>query len=156
MTSWSLSEIPASEKGMGLLQVVFIMLALAIAASVAVMNTATLESSAGSKQTYARMDKIRAAVTAYRANGNGNPPNLDALLTAPNGAAACAPDTAPASNNFRQLRGWCGPYLERDAAGSDMLKRDGWKTLLQYTGTSLRSCGPNRTCGDADDITTDL
>lgn len=141
---------------MGLLQVVFIMLALAIAASVAVMNTATLDSSAGAKDTFAHMDKIKAAVTAYRANGNGNPPNLDALVIAPTGAAACAPDSSPASGTFRQLRGWCGPYLEREAAGSDTLKRDGWKTLLQYTVSSLRSCGPNRTCGDADDITTAL
>lgn len=151
MISWSISE-----RGFGLIQVVFIMLAVAIAASVAVMNTTSRESSAGSTETYARMDKIRAAAALYRAHGNSTPPSLDALTTPPSGAAACAPDTAPASATFRQLRGWCGPYLEREAAGTDLLKRDGWRTLMEYTGTTLRSCGPNRTCGDADDITTSL
>lgn len=151
MISWSISE-----RGFGLIQVVFIMLAVAITASVAVMNTTSRESSAGSTETYGRMDKIRAAATLYRAHGNGTPPSLDSLTTPPPGAAACAPDTAPASATFRQLRGWCGPYLEREASGTDLLKRDGWRTLMEYTGTTLRSCGPNRTCGDADDITTSL
>ncbi len=147
MTSWSLSE-----SGFGLIQILFIALAVAIAASVAVMNADPLLSSGGSKETYARMDRLREAAALYRAHGNGAPSSIDALFAAPNGAAPCAPDTNPSSSTFRQLRGWCGPYVQSDAAGSDLPKRDGWKNLLQYSGTTLRSCGPNRTCGDADDI----
>lgn len=156
MISWSPSDDLNPEAGFGLMQVMFILMGLAIAASVAVMNSAQEDSSAGGAVTYSRLDKIKAAAARYRADGNGTPPTLDALTTAPTGAASCAPDTAPGSSTFRQLRGWCGPYLDRDAAGADQLKRDGWRTLLQYTGTTLRSCGPNRVCGDADDITTTL
>lgn len=154
-----MSRLPfefSGEHGFGLMQVVFIMLAVAITASVAVMNSASSERSASPNLTYQRMDQIKEAVTRYRADGNGNPPTLDALVTAPGGATACAPDTNPASANFRKLRGWCGPYLNREAAGSDLTKRDGWKSLLQYNGTTLVSCGPNRTCGDGDDIATTL
>lgn len=159
MISWSPSDGLKSQAGFGLMQVMFILVGIAIAASVAVMNSAQEDSSAGGAITYARFDKIRAAASRYRADGNGTPPTLDALTTAPSGAAACAPDTVPGSSTFRQLRGWCGPYLDRDPAGADQLKRDGWRTALQYnglTGTTLRSCGPNRVCGDTDDITTTL
>ncbi len=145
-----------SECGFGLMQVVFIMLALAISASVAVMSNTSMERSAGPELTYKRIDTIKSAVIRYRADGNGNPPTLDALTAAPTGATACAPDTNPASANFRKLRGWCGPYLQREATGSDLTKRDGWNSLLQYTGSVLVSCGPNRACGDGDDITTTL
>ena len=151
MISW-----PASEKGLGLLQVMFIMAGLTIAASVVMMSSVPQESSGGAPETYRRMDALKAATELYRAHGNGTPPSIDALLAPPTGAASCAPDNSPASPTFRQLRGWCGPYLEREAAGSDMLKRDGWRTLLQLSGTTLRSCGPNRACGDGDDITSTL
>jgi hypothetical protein len=145
--------VPRGEAGLALLQVLFVALFLAIAASVAVMSLPSQERSEGPTLTWQRMDTIKAAVARYRTNVGGNPANLDALTVAPAGFPACAPDTNPASATFRQLRGWCGPYLARDPAGSDLQKRDGWKTLLQYNGVTLASCGPNRICGDGDDIT---
>jgi hypothetical protein len=142
----------ASERGFGLVHALFLAMTLAIAASVALMSNPALERSGGPNLTYKRMDSLKAAATRYREHGNGSPPTLDSLTVAPTGAAACAPDTNSASPTFRKLRGWCGPYLDREAAGTDLLKRDGWNTLFQYNGSTLTSCGPNRACGDGDDI----
>ncbi len=57
----------------------------------------------------------------------------------------------PAYNPINKT-GWNGPYVDGTVAGWD---RDGWGTAYQYTsGTrTLRSCGANATCGDADDVT---
>lgn len=142
-----------SEKGLGLIQVLFFLLFITISASVVVMNTTPIQKSGGSDLTWQRVDKIRAAIDSYRADVGSSPSSLDALTSAPSGSSTCSPDTNPSSSTYRKLRGWCGPYLERDPAGSDLQKRDGWGTLLQYNGTSLVSCGPNRSCGDGDDIT---
>ncbi len=154
MISPSLSKAGAA--GFGLVQVLFIVAALAISASVILMSNPAAQRSAGPDLSYRRMDAVKDAVARYRADGNGTPANLAALSAAPTGAITCAPDTNPASATFRKLRGWCGPYLLRDTMGSDLPNRDGWNTLLQYNGTTLTSCGPNRVCGDGDDITATL
>lgn len=142
-----------SEKGLGLLQVLFALTAIAISASVVMMDNPATRRSAGPQLTWQRMDTVKAAIDRYRLDGNSGPPNLNALTTS---TGTCAPDTNPASVNFRKLRGWCGPYLPRESAGSDLLIRDGWNSILQYNGTTLVSCGPNRVCGDGDDITVTL
>ena len=47
--------------------------------------------------------------------------------------------------------GWNGPYVDIRVADWDF---DAWGRSYQYTSATrtIRSCGPNGTCGDADDI----
>ena len=48
--------------------------------------------------------------------------------------------------------GWRGPYVNSTDVNWN---KDAWGTLLEYSqaGRYIRSCGPNLTCGNADDIT---
>jgi type II secretory pathway pseudopilin PulG len=153
MISWSLFKRPTTDqRGFGLIWILLVISGLVIAASVALLSQQPGETANGATITWQRMDAIQKAVGNYKTNNGGTPPTLDALVTKPASAPVCAPDTNASSATFRQIRGWCGPYLDNPLPGSDTFKRDGWKTLLQYNGTTLTSCGPNRVCGDGDDI----
>lgn len=48
-------------------------------------------------------------------------------------------------------RGWNGPYLDSTNANWN---KDGWDINFVYssTGRTVTSCGPNKICGNADDI----
>lgn len=47
--------------------------------------------------------------------------------------------------------GWNGPYVDTSVSGWNL---DAWGTAIQYSANArtLTSCGPNSTCGNADDI----
>jgi len=153
MTCQLLSRM-GSQSGFGLLQTVMILLSFTALVLVSVSMMDPITKLAAANATNVRLDALKAAINAYRAHIGDNPPNLDALVTAT--GAACAPDTNPSSPTFRSLRGWCGPYIDREFQGSDQFKRDGWGALLQYNGNTIVSCGANRTCGDGDDISITL
>ncbi|HDL10186.1 MAG TPA: LamG domain-containing protein [Candidatus Omnitrophica bacterium] len=62
---------------------------------------------------------------------------------------------SPAS--YRQSK-WDGPYIQ-DKYNDNGYTKDAWNTAYRYdytagsTSCTLRSCGPDRTCGNSDDIT---
>jgi hypothetical protein len=139
-----------SQGGAGLIHVLFLLVSSTAMILVSVSLMEPAETPAATAKTIAALDRLKEASSRYQENVGSPPPNLDALLV-PAGAP-CAPDTVPSSPTFRQLRGWCGPYLDQEISGSDLFKRDGWGTLLQYNGNTIVSCGPNRVCGDGDDL----
>lgn len=132
-----------------MLQIVMMLIILTAGLGVSLALLDPAADSQNQAKTAERVDAIKAAVAKWKANNSGSPASLDALViqgTQP----ACAPDTNSSSATFRQLRGWCGPYMDRDVG--DLFKMDGWGSSFVYNGTNLTSCGPNRTCGDADDV----
>jgi len=66
--------------------------------------------------------------------------------------------TQPASGTCASVydpftkQGWRGPYV--DSTNADWSK-DAWGTALVYSsaGRTIKSCGPDSTCGNSDDIT---
>ncbi|MGZ3711942.1 MAG: hypothetical protein ACXVBE_09300 [Bdellovibrionota bacterium] len=147
------SRFNDSESGLGLISVVFLLATLTLAVSVAVISVQPTNSADAAAKTMSKMDVIGAAIVRYRSYSGTNPASVDALVTPPSPPTPpCTADVNPASPTFRQLRGWCGPHLDVDIASS--YKSDGWGVALVYNGTNLRSCGPNRICGDGDDIVT--
>jgi hypothetical protein len=98
---------------------------------------------------------LRVAIDRY--NGDGNSP-LPSLVILTSSASGCTPD---AGVNPPVMNGQCGPYVSSrypylDVAGAAPSEEglyDGWGTLFSYTsGTdSLKSCGPDRTCGSGGD-----
>ena len=117
--------------------------------------------SASTRQNRETVDKaqalrnaIKAYVLSHGGIGGTNPPTLSALVTTDGVACVTANDPAVTST-YLLLQGWCGPYLQpifqEDLSG---ILTDGWGTLFTYNAGSsiVTSCGPNRACGDADDL----
>lgn len=150
----SLSHSSLASRGFSLIQVMFVILGLTIAASVSLMTIEPQRSSGGLRPTEEQLEKIKAAAIIYREHMGSAPATIDHLVRAPAGAPVCDSDKNPSSANFRKIVGWCGPYL--DSALSDIYRRDGWNSLLQYNQSMIRSCGPNRQCGDSDDLVISL
>jgi type II secretory pathway pseudopilin PulG len=108
------------------------------------------------KETYSRGQALRAAITSYYSQVSAYPSSLGDLMTQPGPVASCSATVAQGTNT--ELQGWCGPYLDQVfVENTNSYQTDGWGTLFQYSTSSspptLKSCGPDRTCGDSDDIT---
>ena len=100
-----------------------------------------------------RLLNIKLAIYKYNSHNSTTITALDQLVTPGASDTACAVDTTTTSSTYRQMTGWCGPYLKITfAQDSESFKMDGWGTNLEYTVNYIRSCGANRTCGDGDDI----
>jgi prepilin-type N-terminal cleavage/methylation domain-containing protein len=83
----------------------------------------------------------------YEANCSAPPTVLTDLITKP-GAGTCASDYDP----FTKL-GWRGPYVSSDDANWN---KDAWGVAFEYfvagpPARTIRSCGPDQTCGNIDD-----
>lgn len=95
------------------------------------------------------------AITKYRDTHNTSAPaNLSALIT-DDGSGACDLDNTPANPTYQTLQGWCGPYIEVNIQeNSNDYQTDGWGNTFTFTQASglLKSCGPDGTCGNADDL----
>jgi type II secretory pathway pseudopilin PulG len=108
--------------------------------------------------TQRRATELRRAINNYILSHGGttgtNPPNLASLVTS-DGTACTANNTPGAGSMYKTVQGWCGPYTDvvftQDASA---YRTDGWGTLFLYNSTTniLTSCGPNRVCGDSDDL----
>ena len=106
-------------------------------------------------------NNLREGISRYKANHivlATKPGNLDALITDDALAiGACAfQNNTGVPTTYLTLQGWCGPYVDLPfAEDPNSFKTDGWGTAFSYTTATdvLKSCGPNRACGDADDIT---
>jgi hypothetical protein len=146
----SRSPSKRSEAGLGLLSVIFLLTTLTIAVGVSLVMLQPANSADAAAKTMSQIDAVAAGIIRYRSFSGANPANIDALITPPALGAPCTADVNPASPTFRQLRGWCGPHVQVDLPNS--FKMDGWGIAMQYNGTQLKSCGPDRTCGTGDDI----
>jgi type II secretory pathway pseudopilin PulG len=110
-------------------------------------------------KTQRQFKKLQAAIAQYRANTGSWPMGLTGLLSDTAGVGACTMDTSPSSGTFRQLQGWCGPYLDQLYVGDTSSYRiDGHGTLIEYDGTAhtLLSYGKDRQKGTSDDVSFSL
>ncbi len=158
--SVSLFKIPQTlscDSGFTLLSLVFLVLVISFS-GIAVVTT--LLPSALTRQIRETTDKaalIRAGVQTYAFHHGGvsgtHLPSLETLVTTD--GIPCAFDRLSTSPTYLSLQGWCGPYIDSVFLQNlNDYKTDGWGTAFAYDAltTVISSCGPNRTCGDADDI----
>ena len=133
---------------LGLILVVMIMAVFAAAFFIAI---APSDSTRDAQVTMQRADALRAGLRKFKLhNARTAPANLSKLIVTT--GVACTVDTNTGSSTYKQLKGWCGPYLDQALSG-DGYQTDGWCVLFEYDGVTLKSCGPNRTCGNGDDVT---
>jgi type II secretory pathway pseudopilin PulG len=145
-----------------LIEILMSLVLVAILVTVAIPMFYNFGNDARIAVTRDRMNSIRTAilgdaryVTAgqmtrlgYEANCLGLPSTLTDLVTQPV-AGTCAATYNP----FNQ-QGWRGPYL---STTDNTWNRDAWGTAFVYFSAgpparTLRSCGPDLTCGTSDDI----
>jgi type II secretory pathway pseudopilin PulG len=105
------------------------------------------------KETEAKGKALKAAIAAFKANSASSsyPLSLSALVTTDGNTC-----TTTGSGTSMALQGWCGPYMDQIIVeNASDYQTDGWGTTFQYSSTTgvVTSCGPDRTCGDSDDIT---
>ena len=144
--------------GFGLLSIVFMILTLSIGV-ITVMTV--INPSALTRQNRDTAEKariLRAAIQSYNFSHGGiagtNPPTLDDLVNTDH--VACTMDNTPTHVTYLFLQGWCGPYVDQVFLQNLAdFKTDGWGTTFGYnSGTAvITSCGPDRSCGGADDVT---
>jgi hypothetical protein len=139
-----------NQSGKGMLTEVLMLLLVTITLGVSVSLLDSQEKTGDAGDSLKRREVIKVAIGKHKADSGSNPTNLDLLVS--NQTGSCSPDVNTASPTFRTLRGWCGPYLSLEFTQGDLHKRDSWGSLFSYDGINLRSCGPNRSCGDSDDI----
>jgi type II secretory pathway pseudopilin PulG len=142
-----------NEKGFSFLTVLVVVLMLSMLTGSLFLLTGPAQSVGQSDVTFQRVDVLQSALRLYKVHhANTAPATLDALVTLT--GAACTMNTTVGSPGYRKLQGWCGPYVNVVfTQDSNQFKTDGWGTLFQYDTVTLRSCGPDRTCGNADDLT---
>ena len=130
-----------------------------LVASLAVITVvAVIDPSSMTRQNKETSDKaaaLKSAIAASATNHAGVRPAALKFLVVTDGAP-CAMDNNPADGAlYLTLQGWCGPYIDlRFKENPNDFQTDGWGVLFQYdSGTGfLTSCGPNRKCGDGDDL----
>lgn len=127
--------------GFTLLEILMAVALVAIVSAVALPRFIDFRSDASAAVTTERMATLREALRKFTSNMAAPPAALTSLVTQ---------GTQPAYDPINKV-GWSGPYVDGTVSGWNA---DGWGTAYQYTSATrtLRSCGPNKTCGDADDL----
>lgn len=135
----------------------FLIILFSSAAAFVLVVTTPTSMTRQNSETVLKAEALRAALENYKLSHGGPmgayPLTLDALVTTD--GTPCAADNNPSNvNTYTTLQGWCGPYIDQKFAENlNDFKADGWGTVFQYNSGVLQSCGPDRTCGNADDQT---
>jgi general secretion pathway protein G len=142
--------MPATRpSGFTLIEILMAVSVVAIVAAVSVPRFIDYRNDAKAAVTTDTLNSIKLAITGDARTGRtGYLSHMGAVPTSLNDLVAQG--TQPAYDPINKI-GWNGPYLDTSNANWN---KDGWGTAIQYTPASrtLRSCGPNANCGDADDI----
>jgi prepilin-type N-terminal cleavage/methylation domain-containing protein len=134
--------------GFTLLEILMAVALVAIVSAVALPRFIDFRSDAKAAVTSDHLASLRSAIVGapgrpgYQSHMGSAPAALSDLTTQ---------GTKPAYNPINKT-GWNGPYIDGTVTGWD---KDGWGTTYQYNGATrtIKSCGANATCGDADDVT---
>lgn len=146
-----------TSEGFGFLGLVLAILLASISSVTIVALVRTSESSRHVQSTVARAKTLREGISNYqRSHGGATTGTYPATLTAlvVSDGVPCTLDNTPTNvNTYRTLQGWCGPYSDQAVAeNADEYRTDGWGSFFTIAAGVLRSCGPDRTCGNGDDL----
>ncbi len=133
-----------------MIEILMVVVLIAIVSAVALPQFVDFRSDARRAVTQERLSSFRAAIVGdakigkrgFRADLGRTPNNLNELVSR---------GTLATYDPITKI-GWNGPYL--DGTVSDW-NRDAWGTTLSLDTTNrlVRSCGPDLSCGNADDLT---
>jgi type II secretory pathway pseudopilin PulG len=155
----SMKQLKSDRNGFGLLSLVFLILTISISAITIMTLISPSALTRQNRETAEKAAILRAAIQSYNFSHGGvtgtNPPNADLRDLVTTDAAPCLMDNNPANVTYLFLQGWCGPYIDQVFMQNlTDFKTDGWGTLFSYNPATavITSCGPDRSCGGADDL----
>lgn len=126
-----------------------VILLVAIVSAVAITQFVDFRKDAKTAVTNERINTIRLAIIGDpRTNRSGY---ISHFGVVPANLTALAVQGAQANFDPIAKRGWAGPYIDSSLS---YWSQDAWGTNLVYSSSlrTITSCGPNLTCGNADDI----
>ncbi len=118
-----------------------------------VMSSQNSQSEMGSTSHHA--DDILKAVRIYQSHHSGSGPQLlGKLYESDTAEVLCTASIDFTTSEKLALQGWCGPYLNESFEGYREELYDGWGSNFSWNSnlSALTSCGPDRTCGNSDDL----
>jgi prepilin-type N-terminal cleavage/methylation domain-containing protein len=149
-------------RGFTMIEMLMVILLVSILSLTVASQFIDMSPEAKTAVTRERMNTLKAAIVGdgrmvsngkytkqgYETHCVGLPSTLTDLITQP-AAGTCSSVYDPFTK-----RGWRGPYV---SSTDSNWNKDAWGTALVYYSAgpparTLRSCGPNATCGNADDI----
>jgi hypothetical protein len=152
-----ISPLPFDQRGFGFIGMMLLLLVTTIGAGVIFTLTVPTASVHAMKTTTDRAASLHTSIANYRLSHGGStgtfPTTLASLITTD--GTACLANNTPASSLFHTLQGWCGPYIDIVyVQAATAYQTDGWGTAFSFNSTTgvLTSCGPDRVCGDGDDL----
>lgn len=138
-----------SQRGYTLIEILMVVLLVSIVSAVSIVKMIDFRNDAKLAVTRERLNSFREAILGNASTNQRGflnhvgsvPASLTALTTR---------GTLPAYDPINKT-GWNGPYVDANVANWD---RDAWGTAYQYNAATrtITSCGPNLSCGNADDI----
>lgn len=146
-----------SESGFTVVEILMVILLVGIISTVAIPQFIDFSDEASGTVTQERLVALKTAIIgdarAISSQGQYLQPGfVNHLGTLPASLNDLrVQGTYPSYDAFRKT-GWRGPYISTTVPDWNL---DGWKVPLQYSATTrtIRSCGPDKTCGSSDDIT---
>lgn len=152
----SASSQISTQAGFTLVEILMVILIVGIMSAVVVPNYIDFSGEAKSATTKQKLTDFKMAITGDpRAVANGTylqPGFENQVGSLPATINDLRVQGAYAAYDPFTKRGWRGPYISTSDANWD---KDSWGTTITYTSATrtLRSCGPDKTCGNADDLT---
>ena len=156
------SQVAMHSVGLTLVEVLMTVLVLSILTMIGITQFTDFNNDARIAVTAEKLNALKTAIMGdphfyasgeytkqgYQAHCGAPPTTLNDLITMP-GAGTCATVYDP----FLKT-GWRGPYISNT---DPSWNKDAWGTTIEYyvagpPARTIRSCGPDKTCGNADDI----
>jgi prepilin-type N-terminal cleavage/methylation domain-containing protein len=146
-----------SQLGFTIIELLMVILIMGILAKVAISSYVDFAKDAKSSVTNTRLTELKTAILGdARIVSSGrfvSPGFINQTGNAPLTLADLASQGTYSAYDPFSKKGWNGPYV--NATAEPNWGKDAWGVTFQYNAVArtIKSCGPDKICGTADDIT---